>query len=271
MTQGAFEIIESYDNWGRLEESKEAVDESLDAIHSFGYNPLGHLTNETVPSGAIYEMNYDVWGRIVERDATNVNDDYAHDYATSAEGKTTVTTTKNSSIVSVEKTDALDRLVLGGLNGNTVSYSYTGTTQTIEPQNQDSRTIVYDFLGRKHSETHPEIGQIQYTLNNSGWVTQINKPGSSFDRKFTFDPIGRVKNMERLSPSEVIVSHNYSGTKGTVTQVTHPSDGVTLNFQDLDDMGRPTKIQLTVPESMLGPDMTPSEAWPRGAQTPAMF
>ena len=246
--QGVAQMIESFDGWGRSIEREERVQGPAWAVTTGVYNGLDQRTALTTAAGAQYQMSYDVHGRPKTVNAANAADDYTYSYATAADGGATRTITKNGAITTVMTHDVLGRILLGELEGRQVAYSYNGTVQTITPEGHGgSRTVAYDWRGRKISETHPETGTIGYSYNAAGWLTGIDKPGG--DYAFTHDGIGRIVQTKRNN--QLQTARAYNGQYAYLEQVDYGD--VRLRYEDPDSRGRARRMVLSVPGALGGP------------------
>ena len=257
VSQGDAWLQERYDDWGRLERTQTRMDgSSVLSTHSHSYDDLGRRIGETVPGGAVYSIEYDIWDRITKREATNADDDSDMDYDTESNGTTEVKTRRNQSVDTETRHDALGRWLSGSLGGHRVTYSYNGPDLTISPQSQGSRTMDHDLRGRKTDEDHPETGTLRYGYNAASWLTSLQKPEVTFT--FTYDGAGRP-DQTRIG-SRTITDRGYHTGFGTLNSAIHESER--LNYTGFDASGRPDD------QSIQTEDGTPGEPiWPTGTLT----
>ncbi len=250
-------ISEEYDGWGRLVERTETIDSSVVSNHTWGrYNSLGLPECETIPSGTgsgpsgtIFSLLYDINRRLLNRSQTGGGDIQEFRYRTDNTGVTTQQTL-NGSVVKEEKYDHYNRILMGSINGKEVNYRYNGTTQTISPQGQQSRTIQYDFFGNKVSETHPETGTYTYKYDFTGWNNEIRKPFGNFT--YNRDAIGRLRSIQ-LNGGPPVVTREYFNSYGQLNKISH--NGVFLDYGNFDSIGQPQQITVTIPRSLPAPKL----------------
>jgi RHS repeat-associated protein len=135
------------------------------------YDALGRVIRVILPGGAVIQTVY-------------------------SGNQTTVTDPAGKLRRSV--TDGLGRLVSvvedpGGL-GYQTSYSYNALDNLIEVrQGVQTRTFTYDSLSRLIRASYPEIaGQISYSYDDNGNLTQKTDPRSGFTTTYQYDALNRV-------------------------------------------------------------------------------
>ena len=229
------------------------------------YDGLGRMSQKSLPytgSSASYwtQKQYDNLGRktkIIPADGSSSSNYIGYSYSGN-----TVTLTDETGRQSKTVTDALGRLVETYEPDPSSSNSLTVTTTyawdplgnlTGVSQGSQSRTYVFDGLGRKTSETAPESGTVSFQYNNYGKMTQrIDARGVI--TTFTYDStLNRLTGISyNVSGTGVPSTPSVSYTYGTSTssynngRVSAISDGLGTESYSYDQLGRNTQIQKTI-------------------------
>jgi RHS repeat-associated protein len=251
----------TYDGYGRLVTRTRPIESGVSAVESFGaFNPLNLPTDETISAGAVYDVSYDVNGRVKSRSASGDNNTFT--YSADANG-TTITHTRNGA-ARVQKLDHLGRPLGGTLGTNDVSVSYfdiggaVDTKARVTSEGQpDTSDIGWNGLSEIESRSTPETGAISFVRTPQGWVERINRPGLS--HIFGLDGIGRIKTITKVSGS-LLASFEYQSGYGVLDKATTTaaassfvSSGVTVDPDNFDGKGRPQNITITIPRALPAP------------------
>lgn len=230
------------------------------------FDPLGRAYKTSNPhnSTAQYwtEVDMDALGRTTATKLPDTTNNVNYSYGV-ADGNAAVTITDPAGHQSKQELDALGRLVtvyepdVNNSNSLTVATTYTYDVlnrMTLVTQGAESRTSVFDSLGRASSVTMPETGQLQYQYNSFDQVTQ-RTDARGVITTYSYDTLNR--------PHQI--TYNVSGATGvpatpqlTYTYGTAPAQfnngrlvalataGIETDTFTYDLLGRTTKVSKNV-------------------------
>ncbi|HTT23525.1 MAG TPA: RHS repeat-associated core domain-containing protein [Candidatus Sulfotelmatobacter sp.] len=229
------------------------------------YDALARISQVSLPytgSSPSYwtQTQYDALDRVTKQipadgsgSANNISFSYSGN---------TVTRTDNTGKQRKQSVDALGRLIESDepdpANGNSLTLVTTyandplGHTTQIT-QGVQTRSFVFDGLGRKTSETTPEAGTVNYVYNNYSLMTQRTDARGVVTTN-TYDP-----SLNRLSQ----ISYNTTGTTAQATpsvsysygtsaasynngRLITMTDGVGSENYSYDLLGRKTQVQKVI-------------------------
>ncbi len=162
------------------------------------------------------EVDFDGLGRVTKKIMPDGTNKIAYSYGT-ADGNAALTISDPAGHQSKQEIDALGRLVtvyepdVNNANSLTVATSYTYDVLndiTQVTQGSETRSSVFDSLGRATSVTMPETGQVQYQYNSFNEVTQ-RTDARGVITTYSFDTLNR--------PYQVIYNVGASGVPATPT------------------------------------------------------
>ena len=226
---------------------RTALADSLGGSQSYAYDGASRLTRLTTPASVVVDLAYDPAGRLTQITRPNgVNTTIGYDptgrLATLTHGAPPVASFTYgydlvgniTSIAELTQTrafayDALERVIAGGLDGLTESYSYDALGNRVSSHlsashvtdaanrllEDDDFTYSYDANGNLTSKTAKAGGDVTtYTYNAQDQLTQIDLPGGSV-ALYAYDALGR-----RIQKD----------VDGTVTTYVYDGEDIVLEF-----------------------------------------
>ncbi len=207
------------------------------------YDPLGRIQSASVPHRVSQSPNFNQYsyngGNLA---SVTLAEGGTIQYAYNANIRTVTNTDGNSRWYTYQEDGKVSEVHEVDPNtGYDVSTNYSydpfGRLRTIE-QGVQTRTFVYDNLGRLTSETHPESGTTSYTYDkNSNVLTK--RDARNITTYFTYDPLNRLL-LKSYSDDTPSVSYSYDNQPvdspiaianpiGRLTMVTTTTSGVTVS------------------------------------------
>lgn len=264
---------QTYDGYGRLTQTKEAVGTSVEAATTYGYDTthLEDLETVTDPRGKVWTFDYDADTGYLLTSADPLGNTSTRTYnnvgwlLTETSPKGTATTTAgdfqtiyayNVSTRTTTVTGAtgdVSKTVLDA-NGNVASEA-TGITGS----NPTGDVTMYSYTDADETATidPPGAGSKSYTYWPGGQRKRFtNENGGHWD--YTYDAAGRL--VTETDPLSKVTTYRYD-TAGRLSTITQPGTGSTCTAtpkvncvtHSYDDAGRPTGIDYSDP---LSPDVT---------------
>ena len=225
------------------------------------YDAVGRVSQVSLPytgSSASYwrQFQYDALGRTV-KDIPADGSPTANNTSYSFSGNS-ITATDNAGKQRKEIMDALNRKIEydepDPTNGNTLTlittYAYDPTGHnTVTVQGAQTRTTVFDGLGRKTSETTPEAGTVNYVYNS------YSKLSSRTDARgvittYSYDPHSNLPSQVSYTTSGTTaqptasVSYTYGSTPSSYNngRLITMNDGTGSEGYSYDLLGRKTQV-----------------------------
>jgi RHS repeat-associated protein len=226
------------------------------------YDSLGRTWKVSLPytgASASYwtETVYDNLSRVtkvIPPDGTSSSNNIAYSYSGN-----TVTVTDQTGKQRKTKSDALGRMIEvtepDPDNNNSLTLT---TTYTYDPndnltqisQGSQTRTYVYDDMGRKTSETTPEAGTVSYSYNNDSLLTS-RTDARGVVTTYTYDSsLNRLTQISYntnccstvASTSSVGYTYGTSAASNNNGRVIKMTDGVGEENYSYDSLGRMTQV-----------------------------
>jgi YD repeat-containing protein len=257
-----------FDGLGRTK--RVIVKDYTDTIYSkvdTQYDSAGRtwkVSNPYTGASASYwtETVYDTLGRVskvIPPDGTSSSNYIGYSYSGNATTVTDQTSRQRKSV-----SDALGRQIEvvepDPANGNSLTLS---TTYSYDPMNNltqisqgsQTRTYVYDDMGRKTSETTPEAGTVSYQYNSDSLLTQRTDARgviTTYSYDSALNRLSSISYNVSCCSSTVASTSTVSYTYGTSTasynngRFTKMTDGLGEENYSYDQLGRTTQVQKKV-------------------------
>jgi YD repeat-containing protein len=248
-TSGAAGTLDTYtwiDGVGRTIQTRtESEDPGQRIVTDTFYDPTGNVLKETVPAFAplstTYQTpatgtrstvySYDPLARVTI--ITNPKGDsktraYDHWKETSVDEKGHIKREFKNAFGKITRVEEV-------LSGVTIDTEYTYNTLdnltkiTDAPGNET--TFTYDSLGRKKSQTDPDMGTWQYEYDGIGNLTkQMDNRGVA--KLMTYDELDRLTKTDHPTDIDVVYSYDGNSKIGTLTSVTDAAGTVTFSYDN---------------------------------------
>jgi YD repeat-containing protein len=207
-----------YDPTGKIGKETVPYHQTLSATYqapatgirstTYSYDPLARVNIITNPKGDPTTIAYDHWKQTIIDENGHIKREFQNAF-----GK----------ITRVDE-------VLSGITIDT-EYTYNAldllTTITDAPGNMT--TFVYDSLGRKKSQTDPDMGTWLYEYDGVGNLTkQTDTRGISITK--TYDALDRVTKTDYPTDTDALFTYDGNGKIGTLTSVTDSAGTVTFSY-----------------------------------------
>ncbi len=230
-----------YNGAGQLEVLTEAAGTPLQKTTRYTYNRHGQKERDIKPDGVSLIYSYDHFGRVSERISSegSIHDKFIYDLNHRLIEIQDLTTSQTAT----KRYDRNGNLVEEVLeNGLSLSSAYDGLGRTVLVTLPDASKIAYDYdpyhlkeITRLDAADHKLYSHIYTNFDQSGCATQAQMIGAAGIMQWTYDPLGRVHQIN--TPTELEIDLKYDAI-GNLTErsFSHPSGEIDIKRYTYDDL-----------------------------------
>ena len=184
---------------------------------SFMYDPVGRIKSTTNPKGDTATIAYDHW-------TTSKTDENGHKKKYSSDAY--------NNIIAVDEVDTATTY--------TTKYTYNALNEvsSVTDALGNLTSFLYDTLGRKISQTDPDMGQWSFAYDGANNLTKVTD-GRGIVTTKAYDELNRLLKVDYPTSTDIVYTYD-AGKVGTLASVTDDAGRVDYSYDN-----RLRKIQET--------------------------